>query len=274
MVYTDYLDQLHQMELDIMDEIDRICTKNNLRYCITAGTLLGAVRHGGFIPWDDDADVVMPRSDYIKFCSICEKEMKPEFFMDSFYTEKNCFRVFGKVRKKNTLFLQEEVGEAIRPIHNEIWIDIFPLDDADVSIERMEQNKRKIAKLKNILVMKMTKVHSSKFKVLISRLIPIRLVQKKINSIMMSSSTQGEYYINYGSQYSIQKQTIRKDVYFPSTRIKFEDREYAAPAQVEALLTQLYGTDYMQLPPEEKRRTHKPLDLCFDLSERSGKVRV
>jgi lipopolysaccharide cholinephosphotransferase len=264
-----YISQLHRVELEIMDEIARVCNKNNLRYCITAGTLLGAVRHGGFIPWDDDADIVMPREDYIKFCSISKKEMKPEFFVDAFYTENNCFRLFGKVRKRNTIFLQEDVGEPRCDLHNEIWIDIFPLDNADSSIEIMEKKKRILGKLKNILVIKMTKVNTRRFKRIASSLCPTRLIQLLINMIMMSGSKKSDCYINYGSQYSVQKQTIKKDVYFPATQIKFEDRVYAAPAQVETLLTKLYGRDYMQIPPEEKRRTHKPIDLCFDVENRN-----
>lgn len=264
-----YMNQLHEVELEIMDEIARICNKNNLRYCITAGTLLGAVRHGGFIPWDDDADIVMPREDYIKFCSVCKTDMNPDYFVDSFYTEKNCFRLFGKVRKRNTIFLQEDVGEPKCNLHNEIWIDIFPLDNADASIEKMEKKKRLLGKLKNILVIKMTKVDTGKAKIIASSLCPIKLVQMLINKIMMSGPKNSDSYINYGSQYSVQKQTIKKEVYFPVTKIKFEDRVYAAPAQVETLLVKLYGRNYMELPPEEKRRTHKPIDLCFDVNNRN-----
>lgn len=267
-----YIDQLHDVELEIMDEIARVCDRNNLRYCITAGTLLGAVRHGGFIPWDDDADIVMPREDYIKFCSICKSELNPDYFMDAFYTEKNCFRLFGKVRKINTVFLQEDIGKPKCNLHNEIWIDIFPLDNADLSIEKMERKKRLLGKLKNILVIKMTKVNTKKAKIIASSLCPTKLIQILINKIMMSGPKNSDCYINYGSQYSIQKQTIRKDVYFPVTQIKFEDRVYAAPAQIETLLVKLYGQNYMELPPEEKRRTHKPIDLCFDVRNRNKTV--
>lgn len=269
MVELNYLKQLHQTELLILDEIDRVCKKNNLRYCITAGTLLGAVRHGGFIPWDDDADIVMPREDFIKFCAIYKSEMSPNFFVDSFYTEKNCFRVFGKVRMKNTLFIQEVVGEPKCALNDEIWIDVFPLDNADSSIQKMERKKRMIGKLKNILVIKMTKTKSKKYKELMCQIIPTRLIQSLIYSIMSSGPKKSEYYINYGSQYSVKKQTVSKDIYFPSTTIQFEDRVYYAPGKVKEFLNQLYGPNYMELPPEEKRRTHKPVDICFDVEARN-----
>ena len=76
----EHLQQLQAIELEMLDEVDRICKKNNIKYTIIGGTLLGAVRHGGFIPWDDDADVAMLRPEYEKFCTIVEKELDVDRF--------------------------------------------------------------------------------------------------------------------------------------------------------------------------------------------------
>lgn len=105
------LDKIHRTEMDIMREIDRICRKHNLTYFLSCGTLLGAVRHKGFIPWDEDMDIMMPREDYEQFLKVAPDELPPQLMLDSYPQNPRYFNPFAKVRNRNTLF-------AIRALQN------------------------------------------------------------------------------------------------------------------------------------------------------------
>ena len=110
MAYKEYdketLTKVHEIELELLNEFVRICDKHNLTYFLVGGTLLGAVRHSGFIPWDDDIDVGMPRVDYDKFINIAKNELKNDYLLDSVETDKNYFLPFAKILKRNTLFIE------------------------------------------------------------------------------------------------------------------------------------------------------------------------
>ena len=120
------LERLQKEEIDILNEIVRICDKNNIPYFLAAGTLLGAVRHSGFIPWDDDIDLFMLRDDYNKFIKCAINEINDNYFLQCHDTDKYYYSSFIKVRKNNTLMIEEENEN--RKIHRGIWVDIFPLD--------------------------------------------------------------------------------------------------------------------------------------------------
>lgn len=110
-------------ELEILNEIDRICRKYSIRYCMVYGTFLGAVRHKGFIPWDDDVDISMPLEDFFRFEQVCKSELDPAFFLQ---TPKNDISPFSfyKMRANGTLMIEE--GLRSLKMHHGIWVDIFP----------------------------------------------------------------------------------------------------------------------------------------------------
>lgn len=121
------LKKVQKIELEILLEFDRICRKNNIKYSITGGTLLGAVRHGGFIPWDDDADVSMLREEYDKFVEICDAELDKRRF---YFQDINCTNGYrwgyAKLRRKDTVFLRE--NQEHLQFEQGIFMDIFPRD--------------------------------------------------------------------------------------------------------------------------------------------------
>lgn len=122
------LRNLQMTELEMLLEVDRICKKNNIRYFLDGGTLLGAVRHDGFIPWDDDVDIVMLRKEYERFYKACQKELDTErFFLQDYRTDKNYLWGFSKMRRNNTVFLRE--GQEHVKCHTGVCIDIFPCDN-------------------------------------------------------------------------------------------------------------------------------------------------
>ena len=121
------LRKLQMIELELLLELDRICRKHDIHYTIIAGTMLGAVRHKGFIPWDDDADVAMLRPEYERFRRICETELDAERFYFQDHTVTPGYRWgYGKLRRKDTLFLREH--QEHMPYEQGVFIDVFPMD--------------------------------------------------------------------------------------------------------------------------------------------------
>ena len=119
------LSSLQKQEFEILCEVRRICDKYDLTYFITAGTLLGAVRHKGFIPWDDDIDVVMPKKDFKKFSKLCRVELAKQYFFQNCRSEKQYPFLFAKIRKNNT-FVNDMLLANLK-IHKGLYIDVFPL---------------------------------------------------------------------------------------------------------------------------------------------------
>ena len=126
------LKNLQSVLLEMLLELDRICKKNNIKYCIFAGTMLGAVRHGGFIPWDDDLDVAMLREEYEKFRKACKSDLnKANFFFQDNTTDPHYRWGYGRIRRKNSEFVR--VGQEHMKMRTGIFLDIFPLDGVPIS---------------------------------------------------------------------------------------------------------------------------------------------
>ena len=121
------LRDVQKVQLEILLEFDRICRKHGLKYLLFAGTLLGAVRHKGFIPWDDDIDVCMLRGDYERFLTVCKDELSAELFLQTTDTDREYPLQFAKLRKNNTRFVEKSMSDL--KIHHGVFIDIFPLDN-------------------------------------------------------------------------------------------------------------------------------------------------
>lgn len=127
-VEGELLRKLQMTELEMVTEVDRICRKHNIQYSLDGGTLLGAIRHNGFIPWDDDADIIMLREEYEKFYEACKKELDAErFFLQDYRTDEHYLWGYAKMRRNNTTFLRE--GQEHVKCHTGVCIDIFYCDN-------------------------------------------------------------------------------------------------------------------------------------------------
>ena len=265
-----YLQKLQQTETEILEEIDRLCEKHSIVYYLAGGTLLGAVRHRGFIPWDDDIDVAMPRNDYERFRDICLSELDERFYLHCPQTDKNYWLPFAKVRKKNTLF--EEKNLVDLNVSKEIFVDIFPLDDTKKEnslIKRFRALKIKLLSSEMISRIGIKTREKVPFWVKIRkfclRRYSIAELSKKQTALMKKENGKGyDFYVNYASNYGHIKQTMPKKIYGVPKKLFFENKEYNVPNDYEYFLTRLYGEEYMKIPPKEKQITHSPQRICFD----------
>lgn len=257
---NEYLDKLHGEILDIMDTIHEICEKNNLKYYLIGGTLLGAVRHKGFIPWDDDFDIVMPRPDFDKFQEICKTQLPENLEYLWYTTESKYWLPFAKVANVNTLFAEESNVNAGRLYG--IFIDIFPLDVTCGYSGTVQLRSSIVRKIKVALFSRSGARRTEGFKKIIINLLPISAYQQLL-LFFMRSNKQGDFYSNYGSQYSIKKQTMPIEWYGEGVSLQFENRLYCGPSKYDNVLRSIYGDKFMELPPEEKRRTHYPQNVKF-----------
>lgn len=262
----EYLYLIHAEILDIMDIIDDICQKNNIKYYLTGGTLLGAVRHGGFIPWDDDFDIVMPRNDFNRFIDICSSQLPKGYSLQWITTRKDYWRVFAKVCNDNTKFI-ELIGKSEKT-DNGIFVDIFPIDDSAGYDHKLQRRKNIIEKIKVLINAKKAPSILNGAKKIIPLIIPNKILFKIVMFLMTKNNRKGYvYYSNFGSQYKIQNKTIEKEKLGVGVKIQFEDRMYTAPSFYKEVLNNTFGDKYMDIPPEFKRKTHYPIYVRFSNGE-------
>jgi len=253
---------LHFIELEILKEFGRICEKHNLSYCITAGTLLGAVRHKGFIPWDDDIDVVMPRKDFDRLEKICLNYLPTGLFYQNYQTEANYPFYFAKLRKNNTEVCEESLIDV--QMHKGVYIDIFPLDKCPKG-KIFGKLFFKVMELLNCVVV--AKVNRSfvcgykkkymRFLFAILKYLPKRLLisMREIWRILVGILSSGECLCTVGGAHGYPRETYKKEWFAESVLLEFEGAQYPAPVGWRELLTNMYG-DYMQLPDEPERTGH------------------
>lgn len=264
---SEHLKELQEVELNILKYFDKVCKQNNLRYFLGSGTLLGAVRHQGFIPWDDDIDLFMPGEDYLKLYDIMKKEKNSDYFFQSLDTEKNYFLLWNKIRLNNTIFVEK--GWEENEINQGIFIDIFPL--LEVPLEKNGIKKLGIklkilslfieANLKNDGRYK----HYGKMGKIIHKM--IKLIPQKIrNDIVIKNikklclyKSEGQYY--FTTDTGIEKK-ISKSSFDKVIDLNFEDGMFPSPKGYDKYLTEMYG-DYMKLPDESERNGHGEVYLKF-----------
>lgn len=261
------LRKLQLTEQKILDIFVDICTKNNLRYYLLGGTLLGAIRHDGFIPWDDDVDVCMPRKDYDIFLELADKELSEPYYLAC--SEHNpeyryCFARIAdsEVKIKNC--------SANIPRIEDAWIDIIPMDgmpEGGLSLaihkfklkywraanqlaqyDELVDQKRKRGKLETLAV----KVAGWKiFRNIFKYPKCIRRIQKELKKYKYDDY---KTVINFMAAYGF-TETFQQEWFGEGCMYGFEGKEYVGPVDYDAVLKQIYG-DYMELPPEDQRNKH------------------
>ena len=250
--------------LEILQEFHRVCTENNLTYWLEGGTLLGAIRHDGFIPWDDDVDVAMPKEDFDKLCSMADTVFSKDFFWQTHTTDPDYHLMIAKLRKNNTRII--ETGETGQEgYHHGIFIDVIPYvsykQEWFLNLMRwsylFRDKKKKYPKgsLKRFLVSLYTNVLMC---------LPVMAAVKWRNHLIkhperFANDEKAEYY-SHQLGCTFVRNTKRADILPPVLGEGiFEGESFYLPQNPHNYLCSYYGPDYMQLPPPEKRKTHAKL---------------
>lgn len=253
-----------RLEVEILAEVDRLCKKHSLRYSIAYGTLIGAVRHNGFIPWDDDIDICMPREDYEKLQDICKEELDGKFFYQSHDTDPGYWLLYNKMRMNGTVF--KETASAYRNIHQGVYIDIFPIVNIPDDTKLLDSHLKKIQFYRTGIQAKhivWRSRHGKKMLVvallrLIYLVFPIKYLYRKAQEEAVKyNSNNTNRMISTCSPYQ-KKDIFNREVYLNYIEHVFEGHQFSIYKDYDKVLTQIYG-NYMQLPPEEKRITRHPL---------------
>lgn len=257
------LNEIKKIELNVLIEVAKLCEEQGLRYWLAGGTLIGAIRHHGFIPWDDDIDIAMPRSDYMKLIAYCKENETP---FDLFAHEINDghFRLFAKACSKDTIVEENDGRYSLCPTG--IWVDIFPLDGLGNSytgaLRIAKKHKHDQYLLTASLWKKYFRGERSIFRepyrfvfYLMGKFVNKRkLIQKMENRYIFNDFDTSKYCAPVCGSYA-EKEIVEQELFKNSIDVEFEGHMFKAPAGYDRYLTLLYG-DYMQLPPEEKRVGH------------------
>lgn len=263
MKQQEYLDSIHAEILTVMDEVHKICVEHGLKYYLIGGTLLGAIRHGGFIPWDDDLDIVMPREDFDKFKELTKKQTS-QFKLIYGKAFKHYPLYFMKYENTETTFFEGMMWEKTKKPG--IFVDIFPLEHTMGNMRVLNLQKRAICRLTDIITKKASieGIYMTIPERLLYPLLPMALLKYTREKIArLNYKKDSTHYANFGSQYSIAKQHYPKEVFGEGQLIRFGDREYYAPEDPYFVLNNIFGSNYMQVPPIVKRRTHYPKLVRF-----------
>lgn len=247
-------------QLDLLIELKRLCEKYEINYFLIGGTLIGAIRHDGFIPWDDDIDVGMLRSDYEKFRVVCAKDLCSEYKLYNWENDNKSPLPFLKLKITGTHY-REELAENT-DMNDEIFIDIFPFDNAPDSLFLQTLQASSIYLIRKILLLKCgfsidrgNRIKKLLYSILktISSIASVPFWKKCCTSIMNAyNNRETSEVVNMCGAYSYKKELKKKELLTKTVPHLFEKQFFSVPEQYDTYLREIYG-DYMELPPQDER---------------------
>jgi lipopolysaccharide cholinephosphotransferase len=281
----DELNRLKTLEMSILKDFIEICDANDIKYFGLAGTCLGAVRHGGYIPWDDDIDVGLPRADFNRLIEIVERDYSDKYYVLNSERYENYPLMTTRICIKDTKFIEYPLKD-VKDCPFGVFLDVFPYDNlADNRVARFFQQWRawylsKLMILRNVPEPYLAQTGFLKKVILfICRMVHktmcfFRINRKKLYRKCLKVCTRYNNRktrkISFICDTSPHMEEDYYDNVFPCQTIQFEGMDMKFPKDTHLHLTHLYGDTYMTLPPVEKRKTHFPYILDFGDGERIG----
>lgn len=266
------MNAMQEKLLEMLDWFHSFCVSNNIRYYIIGGTLLGAMRHGGFIPWDDDVDVAVPMGDYERLCALLAERRGHYIIETAFGGRDDYVCNYAKLYDTDTTLVEHAKRECRRGV----YLDIFPLGGIGDTQEEAQRNYRGYLWLSRFLSTRTSAVRKERawYKnaaIVLASLIPgfmareNRTAQRLERMAEKMSRGDAKYVITFASAYEL-REIMPREVYGTPAEYTFEGRRFFGPAEPEEYLRRLYG-DWRQLPPPEERTSgHDIAELRLDRS--------
>lgn len=262
--------------LDMLKQLVRIFHDNNIQYYMIGGTILGALRHEGYIPWDDDIDLAIPRDDYDRFLKIADSLLPENLKLRTYQDDSYHHYYFARVVDTRYKILRQG---SLKEREEELWIDLFPLDGLPRNTILQSIHKARLLRLKLLYhFATFDKVNLARpnrplyqrsiikgyllwpFKSKKSYKTVLDKIDKLLKKVPLENS---DYYMEFMGSSIPFKETCKKETYGKGKLYKFEDSEFLGPADAKEYLDHVYG-DWMQLPPKEKRNYHAAKFIKID----------
>lgn len=259
-VVTEKRKKIWAVELDLLFEIIRICEKHHIQYFLAGGNILGAVRHKGFIPWDDDIDVAIFRKDYDKFCEVCPSEVKEPYFFQTTLTENGCWFNTARLCNSNTTGIRRALAGRT-DANKGIFVDILPIDAVSDNRHRQNLIFRRVHVRTVIADAYCFNMNSHPVTRFINWFLHLRLIPfdikkwyRQTNRIAASVPWEKANRIGFvmWTPYRHDRVTWEKSDYDSTVELPFEFTKIKVPSGYERVLRVMYG-DYMKFPPVESR---------------------
>ncbi len=235
--------------LEMLVEFDAICQKHNLKYWLDSGTLLGAVRHQGFIPWDDDIDLSMPVEDYNKFLEIGASQLSSNIFVQTKETDPNFKFDYIKLRSNKASIVEfHEEGREVG-YHQGVFVDIFPMLTLPNSSFHEKFYNGIFESIRSVSAVSLHTPNGEDYPEIREKLV-------KALSLMHQGWKRDDVKVIYGGEMPDVAAWFEIDELFPLKKITFEGLEFYAPKNPQHYLSEIYSFDFMKLPPLDKRATH------------------